>query len=114
MKYEIRFSGRAVRDMERVLARTLADFGQRQRDAYESLMRDAIAAILTDPFAPPARHRPELHPDVRTFHIGRRGRQARHFFMYKLVGGQRIDVGRLLHDSMDLRRHLPRGFGRPT
>lgn len=113
MRYELRVSGRAVRDMENVLRRTLADFGQRQRNAYESLMREALAAILVDPLGPPARQRPELHPDARTFHIARRGRHARHFFLYKVSGGRVIDIGRLLHDSMDLPQHLPKGF-RPS
>lgn len=113
MSYKVRMSRQADRDIENALARTLAQFGERQQHAYKALIFEALDDIAAEPFAPPARHRPELHPDARMFRIARRGRHARHFFVYRVVGGQFIDVGRLLHDSMDLKRHLPSGFRAP-
>jgi toxin ParE1/3/4 len=113
MSYKVRMSRQADRDIENVLARSLAQFGEQQRRAYKALILEALADIAADPFAPPARHRPEPHPDARMFRIARRGRHARHFFVYRVVDGRFIDVGRLLHDSMDLHRHLPKGFGPP-
>lgn len=32
---------------------------------------------------------------------------------YRVVGDQYIDIGRLLHDSMEMTRHLPDGFSPP-
>ncbi len=65
--------------------------------------------ILLAPEASPSRAREEIHPEVRTLHIARRGRKARHLILYRVTTNT-IDVGRLLHDSMELRRHLPEGF----
>ena len=35
------------------------------------------------------------------------GRKGRHLVVFRMADGQAIDVIRLLHDSMDLAKHLP-------
>jgi toxin ParE1/3/4 len=35
------------------------------------------------------------------------GRKGRHLVIFMMADGQTIDVIRLLHDSMDLAKHLP-------
>jgi toxin ParE1/3/4 len=109
MSFRLRISAAAVRDIEQVLAHTLQEFGLRQYEEYKDLIRTALAEIAANPNRPTARLRPELHPNARTFHLARPGRHARHFLLYRVVGDY-VDVGRLLHDSMDLRRHLPKGL----
>src|SRR4051794_5422059 len=109
MKFQLRISTRAVRDIEEVLAHTLEHFGASQQEGYRSLIRDALRDISTDPVVFPAKHRPELRRGARTFHIGRRGRPARHFFLYRVSEQGFVEVARLLHDSMDLEQHLPEG-----
>jgi toxin ParE1/3/4 len=111
MTFELRFSPRAVRDIENVLSHTLTRFGEKKYAEYQSLIRQALVDIAADPNSRPAKQRPELHRDARTFHIARPGKRARHFFLYRIAADNFIDIGRLLHDSMDLRRHLPDGFG---
>jgi toxin ParE1/3/4 len=106
----VRFSRHALQDIDEVLAHTLAQFGPRKFEEYQELIRQAMTDIAGDPNAHPARRRAEIHPDARTFHIGRRGKRARHFLLYYVASDQRIHIGRLLHDSMDLRRHLAEGF----
>ena len=110
MSFTLRFSRTAVRDIEEILAYTLTHFGARKHEQYKALIRQALRDIAADPDRSPAKRRPELHRDVRTFHIARQGRRARHFLLYRVVGDRFIDIGRLLHDSMDLKRHLPPGF----
>ena len=39
--------------------------------------------------------------------LERISRRARHFIFFELVGSDRIDVIRILHDGMDFRAHLP-------
>jgi toxin ParE1/3/4 len=96
--------------MEAVLAYTLEHFGERKCEQYKSLIRQALADIAADPHRPGAKHRPEIHTEARTFHISRRGKPARHIMLYRITGEHYVDVGRLLHDSMELNRHLPDGF----
>ena len=110
MKFKLRFSKSAVRDIEEVLAYTLAQFGQQKTEQYKELIRQALAEIATDPNHPPAKYRPEIHADARTFHLARRGRRARHLFLYRVIGNEFVDIARLLHDSMEIERHLPEGL----
>ena len=37
-------------------------------------------------------------------------RRPRHFILYRPAAAKSIDVGRLLHDAMDLGRHLSNAF----
>src|SRR4051812_759613 len=97
----LRLSKRAIRDIEDVLAHTLEQFGPRQQERYKVLIRDALRDIAAHPDRLPAKSRPELHREARTFHIARRGRPARHFLLYRVLEQGVVDVGRLLHDSMD-------------
>ena len=86
MSFKLRFSTRAAQDIEEVLGHTLWHFGEQKLEYYKALIREAIADIGADPLAPPAKTRAELKPDARTFHLGRRGRPARHLFVYRVVG----------------------------
>jgi toxin ParE1/3/4 len=105
---KLRLSKRAIQDIEDVLAYTLAQFGERKLNEYKELIREALAEIASDPDGLRATRRPEIHPDARTLHIARPGRRARHFFLYRIADSEFVDVGRLLYDSMDLRKHAPR------
>jgi toxin ParE1/3/4 len=51
--------------------------------------------------------RDDIFPGVRTLHVARQGYNARHFIIFRGGAGQSIEVLRLLHDSMELARHLP-------
>ncbi len=49
-----------------------------------------------------------------TLHVARRGRAGRHLVVYRIGGTEDpsiIEVIRLLHDSMDLSRHVDPGEG---
>jgi toxin ParE1/3/4 len=43
-------------------------------------------------------------------HLGRRGKPARHLFLYRIRDGRFVDIARLLHDSMEIERHIPADF----
>lgn len=111
MRFKLRFSMNAVRDMEAALAYTVRHFGEQKHDDYKSLIRLALKGIVSNPFGFPAKHRPELHPEARTYHLARRGKRATHFFLYRVHEDKFVDIGRLLHDAMELERNLPPGFG---
>jgi|SRR5579859_6564913 len=112
MRFKIRFSPEAVRDIEEVLRFTLDNFGDRKCNQYRDLIRDALAAISKDPFSIHSKPRPEIHPTVRTYHIGRPGKKARHLFLYRYDKSDTVVVGRLLHEAMDTSRHSPWDFDR--
>lgn len=70
-------------------------------------MRLAIEALQHGPDVVGAQARDEVLPGMRTLHVARQGRKGRHFVVFRPGAGQVIDVLRLLHDSMDMARHLP-------
>jgi toxin ParE1/3/4 len=108
MSHRIKLSRKARKDIENALAWSLDQFGERQHDAYQELIREALVEIADDPTAPPARERPEIRKGIWTFHIARRGRHARHLFVYRLKRNGEVDIVRFLHDAMDLPQHLPK------
>jgi toxin ParE1/3/4 len=110
MKYALRFSTKAVRDISEVLDFTVQQFGEKQRGIYQQIVRDALEELAADPENPRSKRRPEIHPDARTMHLARRGKRARHLFLYRIKNSRFVDIARLLHDSMEIRRHLPPDF----
>jgi len=50
---------------------------------------------------------PEISPGARILHIGRKGSRGRHLLLYRDAGMNRIMIGRVLHDAMDIMRHVP-------
>jgi len=51
----------------------------------------------------------EIRGDLFTLHIARGGRRGRHLILFQVESSapDRIVVLRILHDSMDIARHLP-------
>jgi toxin ParE1/3/4 len=110
MKRKLRLAAAAISDIKSVLDHTLEQFGPLKHKEYKTLIRDALANIAIDPMRPPAKRRAELHPDARTYHVGQRGKRARHLFVYRVIGEELVDVSRLLFDAMNLTKHLPEDF----
>ena len=57
--------------------------------------------------------REDIGLGISTFHVARHGRKGRHFVVFKVAPQQTIEVLRLLHDSMDLARHVSPGNDQP-
>jgi plasmid stabilization system protein ParE len=103
-RWQVVLTGSARRDFEEILSRTTETFGARQAERYAATLRAALRDLSEGPD----------HPLVRRFegagllHIGRRGRAGRHFIAFRhLDGERRVIVLRILHDSMDLKQHIP-------
>ncbi len=98
-----KLSHEAERDYANIIAWTVETFGSRQAQRYRALFKEAHARLAQDPFAAPARMREDLGAGYRVLHLSRPGR---HFPVYR-VEEARVVIVRILHDSMDLSRHLP-------
>lgn len=104
--WTIRLSQQAEHDYIEILQWTVRSFGEGQAIAYAETIALAIDALEGGPEILGAKARDDIQPGIRTLHIGRQGRPGRHFVVFREAGSN-IDVLRLLHDSMDLPRHLP-------
>lgn len=117
---EVVIAPRARSDIVSILAWTDQHFGPQMVKRYSKLIQTAIAALAADPDLPGSSSRPEIGDNCRTYHLyfsrktaGRgadRIRQPRHFLLYRVTAGNAVEVGRVLHESMELELHLPEEY----
>lgn len=107
-----RISHAAAADIIDILAWSQQQFGEQVRQRYEKLIVTAIRDIAADPTRPGSAERPELGEGVRSWHLrGSRNHatggvvRPRHLLIYR-VDDDILVIGRVLHDAMELRRHL--------
>ena len=110
-----RLSDAAQADVINILAWTHKEFGEAARLRYESLIIAALRDMATHPDRPGSIARPELGAGVRSWHLrlsrnhaatgAEVVRRPRHFLIYRLEPALLV-VGRVLHDAMELARHL--------
>ena len=104
--WQVRLAEQAELDFLDIVTWTVENFGARQADSYRETLTQASEALHDGPEILGAKAREEIGPGIRTLHVAREGRRGRHFVVFREAEGQIIDVLRLLHDSMDLARHL--------
>ena len=112
-----RLSPQDEQDIEAILAWSHEQFGERIRFRYEELLTQAILDLADDPRRVGAQERPELTDGAFTYHLRHsrdhvsrsigRIHKPRHFLLYRIALGDRLEIARVLHDSMDLAQHLP-------
>lgn len=113
-QYTLSITGPAKEDLADIRRYTIRTHGKAAADRYDALLRQALKDLRDDPFRPGSKKRPEIAPQVRSYHISlSRGRtdstvkSPRHLVLYYLPSGNEVTVSRVLHDARDLRRHLP-------
>lgn len=106
-RWTVRLADQAARDIEDILDWTLERFGPLQLESYADVITDALDALSSGPQLIDVRRRPELGDDVATLHVARHGRKGRHLVVFRIRELDKIiEVLRVLHDSMDIARHL--------
>jgi toxin ParE1/3/4 len=109
-RWRIRLGDEAERDFVRILRSTKEKFGERQVGVYRVTLLEALAALSEGPDLLGSAPRAEILPDLRTLHVAHKGRRGRHFIKCRAAPGHVIEVVRILHDAMDLARHVPPGL----
>jgi toxin ParE1/3/4 len=111
---------KARRDIANILAWTEETFGPETLRRYARLIAAAIEQVAENPESSGSCQRPEIADNCRTYHLffsrksagqaGDRIRRPRHFLLYRVSESDMVEIGRVLHDSMDLREHLPEEY----
>jgi toxin ParE1/3/4 len=108
--WSVRLTAAAEGDFRQILTWTSARFGEKQARAYGEALSAALRALTAGPTIAGVRARSDIGKGMYTLHVARQGRKGRHFVVFR-TGRESshnvIEVLRLLHDSMDLQRHLP-------
>jgi toxin ParE1/3/4 len=106
----VRLSATAEADYPAILRWTAERFGPDQVALYAATLTEALLALVAGPDTVGVKRRREIGKSLHTLHVLRGERRGRHFVLFRIgedKGRAVIDVIRLLHDSMDLARHLP-------
>lgn len=116
-----RLSKPALEDLLQILVYTEEHFGKAARERYEDLILTALMDLAAEPERHGSRAQPELGAGVRVYHLrysrdrgsprSGRVRFPRHVILYRQISPAVLGVGRLLHDAMDLERHVRSDFG---
>jgi toxin ParE1/3/4 len=119
---EVIIAPKARADIANILVWTEENFGPRILKRYAKLIATAIEQIAQDPERAGTNQRPEIAEHCRSYHLyfsrtaaGRAGdriRQPRHFLLYRVTESSILEIGRVLHESMDLQAHLPDEYRR--
>lgn len=105
--WTLRLGTEAERDFVDILRYTRDRFGDQQAAHYRATLLAALSALETGPDVLGSVSRDEIRSGLRSIHVARLGRRGRHFLLYREAGGDTIEVVRILHDGMDLARHIP-------
>lgn len=113
-----RFSISAGEDFVEILSWSAVHFGEAAAKRYKRLISTAIQQICQNPERIGSIALSEFGAGIRAYHL-RFSRSAaakaagsvnrpRHWVVYKVLSHQEIEIVRLVHDSMEFDRHLPR------
>ena len=106
-RWRIRLGAAAEIDFANILKWTAENFGARQARIYRDTLVQAIAELADGADVAGSTARDEIMPGLRTLHVARRGRRGSHLLMYRAAAKSTIEIVRILHDRMDLKRHVP-------
>jgi toxin ParE1/3/4 len=83
------------------VAETKKQWGEEQARKYRQLIETSIRTIATHPNV--GREYGGVGSGVRGYHVKS---PSRHIIFYRLVAKNTVEVGRFLHESMDIDREL--------
>ena len=108
--WTVRLPAAAEAGFEEILRWTVDQFGEAQARSYAGTVSAALNDLAAGPTVIGAKKRDDILKGIFTLHVARQARKGLHFVMFRVgraPDGNVIEVLRLLHDAMDLQRHLP-------
>lgn len=106
----------AEEDLVAILTWSRETFGEAARQRYAALLTQAITDVATNPSRAGVHHADEIDVGIRVYHIMHSRRRSglvadrvtspRHFLLFRLRHETAIEFVRVLHDSMQLSRHV--------
>jgi toxin ParE1/3/4 len=106
-RWTVRLTAAAEADFEEILRWTVDRFGEAQARIYAKTILASLNDLAAGPNVVGAKKRDDILKGVFTFHVARKGRHLVMFRVGRAPEHEVIEILRLLHDAMDLQRHLP-------
>ena len=107
--WTVRIGTAANTDLKNIVRWTVAKFGPEQARSYAQTLDAALQELRGGPHILGSKDVGDFAPGVRMLHVARQGRSGRHFVVFRVGSSSdqnAIDVLRILHDSMDVIRHV--------
>jgi toxin ParE1/3/4 len=103
----VELSDEAAADIRGIVRWTRRRFGPDQAVEYGRTLKAALIELRVGPNLLGIRDCSEAGHGYRMLHVARQGRRGRHFILFRVrLSERRIAVARILHDTMDLARHI--------
>lgn len=112
----LRISPVADADIASALTWSVEHFGEKAHRRYQILITTALEDLCANPDKIGSVKRPEFGAGLRSYHLRFSRRDARtaegvvhrlrHMVVYRPNGDSILEVVRVLHDGMELKRHL--------
>ena len=93
------FTEQADSDLFGIYVYTYKTWGEAQAIKYINDLKAAISKVASNPKML-GKQQDQIRPGYFSYHVGR------HLFFYR-IADERIEVVRILYDSMDYKRHFP-------
>jgi toxin ParE1/3/4 len=106
-------SAAADRDFDGILDWTAEHFGEIQARSYERMLTETLESLGNGLRVRTARPMDKLGQDILRLSVKRGSKRSRHIIFFRVMnyGSRELEVLRILHDSMDFTRHLPKENG---
>jgi toxin ParE1/3/4 len=114
MRLKVKLTQSAQRDLSQLLRWTQEQFGLESAQKYLRLIQAALTDLSIQPDRLGVRELIELRDSMRSYHLRysrnslptpQRIKQPRHLLLFR-VSRNRLQITRILHDSMDVATHL--------
>jgi len=105
---EIRLTQTAENDLQQIIRWTAGKYRRRQAKTYGITLTKAIEDLANGPTISGVRSLEEIGPNIHTLHVAHQGRRGGHILVFRTSSSTAnyIEVLRVLHVAMEIRRHL--------
>ena len=94
-------------DFQEIIKRSAQNFGPVQAEVYAQTLGFSIDALREKgPETIGVKDREEIGTGIFMLHAARHNRKASHFLVFRVIEIRTIEVLRILHERMDLARHI--------
>jgi toxin ParE1/3/4 len=113
--WTVRLVAQSERDYQEAIKRSAQDFGAMQAEIYAQNLALTVDALREKgPKTIGVKAREEIGPGIFTLHAARHKRKASHFLVFRFLEPRTVEILRILHDQMDLARHVSQGQEPPV
>lgn len=107
--WEVLLTDAAKADLRGIVGWTAEHFGDGQAKAYSGMISSAFRALKAGPNSIGVRGRDDLGDGMFILPIARSGKRGRHLIVFRTApdrNAKTLQILRILHDAMDLLRHV--------